>query len=180
MADADAKLVASPAFTIITGAQTGVDTAAIKAAIKLQIPYRGWVPQGFTNEAGPIPDEYRSHFQQTPSPETSQRTEWNMLDADSVLTLLRGLPDSAKGGTKWGVQVSRETSKNMCFVDLRNDWIEEINKVKTWLKKDKVENVAIGGPRESEEPGIEGEAEKFLSEALEEAATMVNHPKTTG
>lgn len=158
----------APTLTIVTGAQTGVDTAAIEAAIKLHIPYKGWVPLGCINEAGPILVKYRANLRETPSQGNAQRTEWNVRDADCILTLLRGPPERATGGTAWGVHVASEAGVEMCFVDLRRNWSEEIDKVRTWLGGSRLKNLrcAINGPRESEEPGIEEEATRFLYEAL--------------
>lgn len=145
-----------------------MDTAALKSAIKLQVPYRGWVPRGFTNETGVISEDYRVNLRDTPSPENAQRTEWNMRDADMILTLLRGSRDKAVGGTKLGVDVGVGAAKPMCFVDLTSDWKAEIIKVKVWMEAtgQKEYSIAVGGPRESEEPGIEVEATRFLIDAL--------------
>lgn len=155
---------------IITGAQTGVDTAAIRATISVSLPYTGWVPQGFTNEAGLISPAYIPNLHETPSTVNSQRTEWNMRDADVVLTILRGPSDRAVGGTKLGVDIAERERKEMCFVDLTGEWETEVRKVRGWLEEvlvgDKEWRLAIGGPRESEEPGIEGEAERFLVDVL--------------
>ena len=153
----------SPGKIIITGGQTGVDTAAIKAAVELSIPFKGWVPRGFTNERGLIPADYRAHLQETPSAENAQRTEWNMRDADCVLTILRGQPDATMGGTKLGVDYSYRAEKEMCFVDLTEDRASEVEKVRIWLKQQgQGKSVAVGGPRESEELDIEQDAESFL------------------
>lgn len=155
-------------LTIVTGAQTGVDTAAIETAIKLHIPYEGWVPLGCTNEAGPILLEYRVNLTETPSQDNAQRTEWNIRDADCVLTVLRGSAGGVTGGTAWGVTVAREAGRQMCFANLGADWNDEVGRVRTWLGGSKLDHVrcAINGPRESEEPGIEEEATRFLCRAF--------------
>lgn len=159
----------APALRIVTGAQTGVDTAAIQTAIKLQIPYEGWVPCGYTNETGSIFAKYRAYLRETPSHDNAQRTEWNVRDADFVLTILRGLPESATGGTAWAVDVAKGGNKEMCFVDLRAELCDEAEKVRRWLKRGRMLETlrcTVNGPRESEAPGIEEEATRFLCEAL--------------
>ena|SRR6266480_576734 len=103
----------APALTIVTGAQTGVDSAAIETAIKLKLPYTGWVPRGYTNESGPILPNHRPHFTETPSQNNAQRTEWNIRDADCVLTILRGQPEKVTGGLH-GALMSQELSAKTC------------------------------------------------------------------
>ena len=165
----------APALTIISGAQTGVGAAAIK----LHSPYKGWVPLGVTNAAGPIQLEFRANLQETPLPDNAQRTEWNVRESDFVLTILKSSPESIKGGTKWAVDVAKQMGKEICFIDLRSEWSNEKNKVRMWIRGNKVDNMrcAINGPRESEEPGIEGEAMKFLCEALSD--TYISETSTT-
>ena len=67
---------------IISGGQTGVDRAALDAAIKLTIPHGGWIPQGRLTEDGPLPPEYQ--LQETRSNRYADRTEKNVMDADAT------------------------------------------------------------------------------------------------
>jgi len=46
---------------IISGGQTGVDRAALDAAIELGIPPGGWVPKGRKAEDGKLPEKYHLH-----------------------------------------------------------------------------------------------------------------------
>jgi hypothetical protein len=158
----------APALTIVTGAQTGVDTAAMETAIKLHIPYKGWVPLGCTNEAGPILAKYRANLRETSSQDNAERTEWNVRGADFTLTVLRGSPECVTGGTAWGDTVAREAGTEMCFANLGAEWSDEVDKVRRWLAGSKLEHLrcAINGPRESEEPGIGEEATRFLCQAF--------------
>ncbi|KAF3937196.1 hypothetical protein ABW19_dt0204069 [Dactylella cylindrospora] len=161
-----------PNFTIISGGQTGVDTAALKTAIAYQIPYTGWVPHGFINEAGRILDSYISSpygsLRETESSGSAERTKLNCEEADGLLTIAScGEEDLAtiSKGTKLGTAVGREEGKDMYFVDLRNfreDKEGEVDKLVRWFDETNVERVAIGGPRESEEPGVEAESEEVL------------------
>jgi predicted Rossmann-fold nucleotide-binding protein len=43
---------------IISGGQTGADRAALDVAIKLGIPYGGWIPKGRITEEGSLPEKY--------------------------------------------------------------------------------------------------------------------------
>ena len=87
---------------IISGGQTGVDRAALDAAIKLTIPHGGWIPQGRLTENGPLPLEYQ--LKETRNPSYADRTEKNVQDADyanwyvpSDMTGLPTLPEAVSG-----------------------------------------------------------------------------------
>jgi predicted Rossmann-fold nucleotide-binding protein len=73
---------------IISGGQTGVDRAALDAAIKLTIPYGGWIPRGRLTEDGPLPPKYQ--LKETGSTRYADRTEKNVLEADATLIISRG------------------------------------------------------------------------------------------
>jgi hypothetical protein len=57
--------------------QTGVDRAALDAALELGIPCGGWCPKGRRAEDGKIPDRYP--LQETSSSDYPQRTEMNVF-----------------------------------------------------------------------------------------------------
>lgn len=150
--------------TIISGGQRGVDTAALRVACRLQLPYTGWVPNGYTNESGQIDASYRQSLRETASSDSAERTELNVRAATHVLTLQRGL--TYTGGTKLGVDISQQHGKSMMFVDLDKDWLPQVNAVQQWLLHDELIKCAIGGPRESQQPGIEEEATCFLMQTF--------------
>ena len=62
----------------ISGGQTGVDRAALDAAMELGIPCGGWCPKGRRAEDGRIPDRYP--LQETSSSDYPLRTEMNVFN----------------------------------------------------------------------------------------------------
>jgi len=58
---------------IVSGGQTGADKAGLDVAIKLGIPYGGWVPKGRKTVDGTSPVKYQ--LQEMPSASYTERTE---------------------------------------------------------------------------------------------------------
>lgn len=144
---------------IVSGGQSGVDRAALDVAAELSLPRGGWCPKGRDAEDGPIPDAYP--LKETPSPDTSQRTEWNVRDADGTLVLTEGEPS---GGTAATIHFARRHGKPCLVLDL--DEGAEPRAVGRWLAEHGIAVLNVAGPRESKRPGIYGRAAAFLREAL--------------
>jgi hypothetical protein len=70
---------------LVSGGQSGVDRAALDVALALGIPCGGWCPKGRKAEDGE-----RYPLKETPSAGYSQRTRWNVRDADGTLILTWG------------------------------------------------------------------------------------------
>lgn len=159
---------------IISGGQTGVDTAALLAAEAHSLPICGYVPKDYTNELGAyrIPARFWPFLTLTNTTESSLRTELNCTEADGILTLLKGENryTNVSKGTQHGIDHARSLGKSaaqLCFVDLAStNLVAETEKVVSWIVDTKVTKCAIGGPRESEVPGIEVEADAFLREVF--------------
>jgi hypothetical protein len=58
---------------LVSGGQTGVDRAALDAALELGVPCGGWCPKGRKAEDGTIPARYP--LAETPSGGYSRRTK---------------------------------------------------------------------------------------------------------
>lgn len=140
---------------IISGGQTGVDRAALDAAIEAGIPHGGWCPRGRLAEDGRIPDEYE--LVETESPDYPARTEQNVLDADATLILHRG---PLSGGTVLTLRMAERYGRPSLVVDL-DDGLDPAD-VRSWLEGRSVETLNVAGPRESQNPGIGELAREFL------------------
>ena len=150
------------AFRIVSGGQTGVDRAALDAALALGISIGGWCPRGRLSEAGPIPRRYR--LRETPSDKYPQRTEWNVRDSDGTLIINSGPLD---GGTLRTVRLAREKhGKPLLIVQLGRR--VQPGKFRAWLKVNRVRKLNVAGPRGSKRYGIYGLAKAALSQLFAE------------
>jgi len=140
---------------IVSGGQTGVDRAALDAALAVGLPCGGWCPRGRLAEDGAIDPAYP--LVETPSADYAQRTEWNARDSDGTLVLTRGRPT---GGTALTVTLARRHGRSLLVVDLSRDPSPE--EVSQWIVAHGVGVLNVAGPRESQRPGIGREAQAFL------------------
>ena len=161
---------------IISGGQTGVDRAALDVALKYKIECGGWCPKGRIAEDGIIPKHYP--LKETPSPEYTVRTEWNVRDCDGTLILNVG---ELNGGTAFTVECAKKYKKHCLVVDLAphhvgcgvskkygKDIVSFGNKliVQGWIFVNDIRILNIAGPRESKSPGIYETAKRFLEEVF--------------
>jgi len=144
---------------IVSGGQTGVDRAALDAALELGIPCGGWCPKSRRAEDGPIPDRYP--LKETESASYPVRTEMNVRDSDGTLILTWGRPT---GGTALTVRLARRHKKPSLVIDLKKP--ADPLSFRNWLEKKEIGVLNIAGPRESEYPGISRLAFGFLLNAF--------------
>ena len=141
---------------VISGGQTGVDRAALDAAMELGLPAGGWCPKGRLAEDGVIPARYP--LRETDSEDYDLRTRWNIRDSHGTLILCRGEP---VGGTLFTAELAKTLERPAVILNPENE--READRFAAWfstLPREPVLNVA--GPRESTEPGIGAAAAAFL------------------
>lgn len=140
---------------IISGGQTGVDRAALDAALELGIEHGGWCPLGRLAEDGFIPARYA--LRQTPSSQYAVRTERNVIDSDGTLILFRR---ELAGGTDLTRQFCLRHRKPLLLIDLAAE--ADVDAVRTWIASNRIATLNVAGPRESTSPGISAEAKGLL------------------
>ncbi len=144
---------------IISGGQTGVDRAALDAAIELHIPHGGWCPLNRWAEDGRIPSCYL--LRETDSPDPAVRTERNVLESDGTLILYRG---RLRGGTELTFRLAQRHARPCLLVNLDAQW--DCDGVRRWLREQGIRVLNVAGPRESQSPGIAALARDFLRRLL--------------
>lgn len=136
------------AFQIVSGGQTGVDRAALDAAIAAGVAHGGWCPATRWAEDGPLPQRYA--LRETPSSDPAQRTAWNVRDSDGTLILTLGA--NLQGGTLLTLQTAEHLGRPSL-------WLHEASLVpqqmaRDWFHQHGIQVLNIAGSRESEEPGV--------------------------
>jgi predicted Rossmann-fold nucleotide-binding protein len=142
-----------------SGGQTGVDRAALDAALACGIPCGGKCPKGRLAEDGVIPARYP--LKETVSDSYAVRTEANVREADATLILTRG---PLTGGTALTYRLAQKYKRPCLVIDLAQSWRNDT--VLAWLARHQVKELNVAGPRESQQPGIYRQAREALKEIL--------------
>lgn len=144
---------------VISGGQTGVDRAALDAAIAAGLDYGGSVPKGRMAEDGPIDQNYRL-LKEMPYGTYKGRTEKNIEDADATLIFTKGKPTD---GTAYTITYAQKLYKPILVIDLVDKSFESVvRKVEGWLELIHPHVLNVAGPRESKSPGIYAQALQIL------------------
>ena len=161
---------------IISGGQTGVDRAALDVAIERGIDWGGWCPKGGWAEDFPDPPGLLAkypHLKETPDRHPLQRTEWNVRDGDAILILADSEDLSSSIGTQRAHKWASQHGKPHLVLDV-NDRDAAVH-AKAWVCVQRQRFgphmvLSIGGPRESEAPGIYRRAKNVLTALLKHTA----------
>lgn len=142
---------------IISGGQTGVDRAALDAAILENIDIGGWCTKGRRAEDGIIDSKYP--LQETASRLYRERTLQNVIESDATL-IITG--KSLSGGTALTKEYADRRSKPLLIINPADS--RGGGKIKQWLAANNVRILNVAGPRESTSPGIYSSTHGFLTE----------------
>ena len=136
------------ALKIMSGGQTGVDRAALDAALRHGINCGGWCPAGRLDEFGKIPDHYP--IQELKDGRFTERTLQNVKDSDGTVVIY---PGQLRGGTEQTVRFCSELQRPYQLIDalkISADGALELTCDFVHMNNIGVLNVA--GPRQSEWP----------------------------
>lgn len=164
-------------LTIRSGGQTGVDRAALDAAIAANVPYLGWCPRGGFAEDLTTPPGLLARYpllRETPSGDPQQRTTWNVRDSDATLLLVRGDDLPSSPGTELTRQTAEMVYRKPCRI-VRLDAQEKPRGTIRWLadlaaEDDVPFDLNVAGPRESQSPGIYQQSLAYVRALLADLA----------
>jgi Circularly permutated YpsA SLOG family len=167
---------------LICGGQSGVDRAALDVAIARGIAYGGWCPKGGWAEDLPRPPGLLAKYPQlaeTPLADPAQRTEWNVRDADACLIVADAAGPEVSAGTVLASELAHRYRKPLFIAKLGN--ADVVRQAGLWLRVQQAKRGAglklgIGGPRESEAPGIYQRASAFISALMDAVGKHAQAP----
>ncbi|MDX8389366.1 MAG: putative molybdenum carrier protein [Mariprofundaceae bacterium] len=152
---------------VISGGQTGVDRAALDAAMRLGVEIGGWCPKGRRALDGVIPSKYL--LTETREKTYQTRTKWNVRDSDASLIICR---DEPTGGTALTIKYCEQLGKPYQVYQLKageGSYVgspEDPQGLVYWLNTMGIKVLNVAGPREGKYCPVYDHAYRFLVELL--------------
>ena len=147
---------------VISGGQTGVDIAALRAAKACGLETGGWVPKGCRTLDGPNYDLVKVYgCVEDSSSQYPPRTRRNVSDSDGTLRLARNF---SSPGELCTLKALHDLHKPFCDVQVNKDMLYETlpSDIVSWLLDSKIEVLNVAGNSEKTCRGIELVAREFL------------------
>jgi hypothetical protein len=136
---------------IISGGQTGADSAALDFAIWHEIPHGGWCPKGRLCENGTIDPRYQ--LKETSTKNYPQRTEKNVQDSDG--TVIFTISPNLTGGSKKTAELAAKHHKPWIHLHCQSGGYDgpELPLLE-FLREHDIETLNVAGTRASKEPDV--------------------------
>jgi hypothetical protein len=147
---------------IISGCQPGVETAALDAALKLDIPHAGWAYKRKRAEDGVLPEQYNLKTVDVPS--YHSRLEKNIIDSDGTVILTHG---QLIIGSKIIKEFAKKHNKSCLYVDLTECSLNHaISSIRKWITNNEIEAVYFTGSKAVGESNVYEETARIIEGIL--------------
>jgi hypothetical protein len=142
------------AIKIVSGGQSGVDRAALDAALETGTDCGGWCPEGRLAEDDAIPPRYP--LAELKDAGYQERTEQNVVDSDGTAIIFFGAPT---GGTEQTLRFCRDRKKPYLLIDATELTPERAaERMLAFVAGHSIATLNVAGPRASEEASAYGYA----------------------
>lgn len=151
-----------PRLRIVSGGQTGVDRAALDAALAAGAPCGGWCPGGRRAEDGPIDARYP--LAEIPGAGYIERTRANVADSDGTVILYSG---PLEGGSLQTQRFCIELNKPCLLIASEtSDPQHAAAEIANFVATHHIQTLNVAGPRASKQPQIYEYALAVISRLL--------------
>lgn len=131
---------------VISGGQTGVDRAALDAALNFKVPCGGWCPQGRLAEDGIIAPHYP--LTELAGAGFTERTRQNVIDSDGTVIIYF---ESLAGGTEQTLLFCLQHRKPYLLIDATALPVScSAERITGFIDSHSIITLNIAGPRASE------------------------------
>jgi hypothetical protein len=156
---------------LVSGGQTGVDRAALDAALAANFPCGGWAPGDRMAEDGIIPERYPLIV--LPNGSNRQRTRLNVVDSDGTAILYY---ESLKGGTRLTRNLCALLKRPYILINAREtpDPIVAAERIVKFIEIDGIEVLNVAGPRLSGWAGGYAFSLKAIGQVIVKAADLAS------
>ena len=155
-------MAAFPNIRVVSGGQTGVDRAALDAALDAGVECGGWCPEGRAAEDGRIDERYP--LVELEGGGYMERTLKNVLDSDATLIIHFSGPE---GGTLITRQFCIEEGRPFLELDGdRKDAAAAARGIASFVARHDVATLNVAGPRASKQAGAYAYAKEAVARWL--------------